>query len=224
MVGGLLTPCWVIEAYRRGIFPWPMLVGDQPEVLAWFSPDPRAILELDRLVVSRRLARRIRSGRYRMTCDRDFDGVIRACAAPRGDDPGTWITPDMIRVYSQLHKMGHTHSIEIWENATLVGGLYGVAIGGFFAGESMFHRCRDGSKMAMVALVAHLRARGYSLLDVQQETDHAVRMGAMSIRRARFVRRLRAAVTQNTTFGTQLALSELPQLLARPVRPDDHGC
>ncbi len=216
MVGGLLTARWVLAAYRRGIFPWPMRMGDQAEVLAWFSPDPRAVLELDQLVVSRRLARRMRTGRYRMTCDTDFGGVIRACAAPRDEDePGTWITPDMIRVYSQLHQLGHTHSIEVWENETLVGGLYGVSIGGFFAGESMFHRCLDGSKMAMVALVAHLRARRFSLLDVQQATDHAVRMGATSIRRPQFVERLKTAVAQDTTFGTHLDLSELPRLLTR---------
>lgn len=214
MLGGRLTPERVLEAYRRGIFPWPIGESDC-ELLAWFSPDPRAIIELDQLHVSRRLARRIRSGRFHVTCDQAFDQVIAGCAAPRATDGGTWITPDMARVYGQLHALGHTHSVEVWHEDVLVGGLYGISLGGFFAGESMFHRERDASKVALATLVAHLRARGFRLFDVQQATAHAVRMGAIEIRRSRFVTRLRAALELPVTFGHELDLSQLHVLIGR---------
>jgi leucyl/phenylalanyl-tRNA--protein transferase len=207
MLGGRLTPERVLEAYRRGIFPWP-IVESGYELLAWFSPDPRAIIELDQLHVSRRLARRVRSGRFHTTCDQAFDRVIAGCAAPRAADGGTWITPDMARVYGKLHTLGHAHSIEVWQEDLLVGGLYGISLGGFFAGESMFHRERDASKVALVTLVAHLRARGFRLFDVQQATAHAVRMGAIEIRRSRFVTRLREALELPVTFGHELDLSQ----------------
>ena len=201
MVGGRLTPERVLAAYRRGIFPWP-IVESGYELLAWFSPDPRAIIELDQIHVSRRLARRMRSQRFRVTCDLAFADVVAGCATPRSTEGGTWITPDMARVYGQLHALGHAHSIEVWQGDMLVGGLYGVSLGGFFAGESMFHRARDASKVALVVLVAHLRARGFRLFDVQQATEHAVSMGATEIRRSRFVARLREALTLPATFGT----------------------
>jgi leucyl/phenylalanyl-tRNA---protein transferase len=214
MLGGRLTPERVLAAYRRGIFPWPIVESDY-ELLAWFSPDPRAIIELDQLYVSRRLARRICSGRFHATCDQAFDRVIAGCAAPRATDRGTWITPDMARVYGQLHTQGHTHSVEVWHEDVLVGGLYGISLGGFFAGESMFHRERDASKVALVTLVAHLRARGFRLFDVQQATAHAVRMGAGEIRRSRFVARLREALQLPVTFGTELDLSLLDAVIGR---------
>ena len=208
MVGGRLTPERVLAAYRRGIFPWP-IVESGYELLAWFSPDPRAIIELDQIHVSRRLARRMRSQRFRVTCDQAFADVVAGCAAPRSTEGGTWITPDMARVYGHLHALGHAHSIEVWQGDVLVGGLYGVSLGGFFAGESMFHRARDASKVALVVLVAHLRARGFRLFDVQQATEHAVSMGATEIRRSRFVARLREALTLPVTFGPALDLSQL---------------
>ena len=182
MVGGRLHPTWVLAAYRRGIFPWP-IVEDGYEILAWFSPDPRAVIEFDDIYVSRRLARRIRSGQFEISCDRDFKGVIHSCAAPRASGWDTWITPHMTKVYLALHEQGHAHSVEVWQDGKLVGGLYGVSLGGFFAGESMFHRIRDASKVALVALIAHLKARGYRLFDVQQATSHVVRMGAVEISR-----------------------------------------
>jgi leucyl/phenylalanyl-tRNA---protein transferase len=205
MLGGRLTPERVLEAYRHGIFPWP-IVESGYELLAWFSPDPRAIIELDQLHVSRRLARRLRSGRFHVTSDQVFDAVVAGCAAPRATDGGTWITPDMARVYGQLHKQGHAHSIEVWHEDVLVGGLYGLSLGAFFAGESMFYRERDASKVALFTLVAHLRARGFRLFDVQQATAHAVRMGATEIRRPRFIARLREALPLPVTFGQVLDL------------------
>jgi leucyl/phenylalanyl-tRNA--protein transferase len=217
LVGGRLTPERVLAAYQRGIFPWP-IVEDRYELLAWFSPDPRAIIELDQIHVSRRLARRMRSQRFRVTCDQAFSDVVVGCATARSTEGGTWITPDMARVYGDLRALGHAHSIEVWQGDVLVGGLYGVSLGGFFAGESMFHRARDASKVALVVLVAHLRARGFRLLDVQQATEHAVSMGATEIRRSRFVVRLREALTLPVTFGRALDLSQLGVLIGLPGR------
>jgi leucyl/phenylalanyl-tRNA---protein transferase len=212
-VGGRLTPERVLKAYRRGIFPWP-IVERRYEILAWFSPDPRAIIELQNLYVSRRLARRVRSGRFRVTVDRAFADVVAGCAAPRSADAGTWITPTMARVYGRLHALGHAHSVEVWQEDVLAGGLYGIGLGGFFAGESMFHRQRDASKVALVALVAHLRAQGYQLFDIQQATAHAVSMGATEISRARFLTRLRAALTLPVRFGPELNLAQLDEVIA----------
>ena len=214
MVGGKLSPSWVLAAYRRGIFPWP-IVDQGYELLAWFSPDPRAIIELEQLYISRRLARRVRSGRYRVTCDLDFAAVIAGCAAPRSPFGETWITPSMYKAYCQLHKAGFAHSIEVWHEESLVGGLYGISLGAFFAGESMFHRQRDASKVALVALVGHLRARGYLMLDVQQATQHAMRMGATEIPRNDFLSRLAVAIRAPVCFGEQLDTSLLPMLLER---------
>ncbi len=218
MVGGRLTPERVLQAYRRGIFPWPIIEHGR-EILAWFSPDPRAILELDQLYVSRRLARRLRSARYRITADRAFADVVAGCAAPRPSGSGTWITPAVAQVYGRLHELGHAHSIEIWQDEALVGGLYGIALGGFFAGESMFYRARDASKMALVALVAHLRARGFRLFDIQQATAHAMRMGATEISRRVFLLRLHAALLLPVTFGQELDLSRLHAVI-RPAVDD----
>ena len=214
-VGGRLTAERVVRAYRRGIFPWP-IVEERDELLAWFSPDPRAILELDALHISRRLARRLRSGQFQLTCDQCFPEVMAGCAAPRDEEGGeTWITSDMTRVYCELHRLGHAHSVEVWAGGHLAGGIYGIGLGGFFAGESMFHRVRDASKVALVALVAHLQARGYALFDIQQATPHTVSLGATEIRRSRFVTRLRSATALRVSFGTQLDLSRLPAMLAR---------
>lgn len=202
-LGGRLDVDWLLAAYRRGIFPWPF-VHRGHEILAWFSPDPRAVLELDSLHVSRRLRRTIRSGRFEVTADRAFPAVIDACAGPRRGDPGTWITRDLRDAYVDLHAAGHAHSVEAWRDGQLVGGVYGVSLGGSFSGESMFHREPDASKVALAALVAHLRARGFTLFDVQQETAHSVRMGATAIPRSAFLRRVRRAVEEDVTFGEEL--------------------
>lgn len=200
MIGGQLTPAWLLTAYRRGIFPWPIVEGNQ-EILAWFSPNPRAIVELDSLHVSRRLERRLRSGQFSVTLDRDFAGVIAACAEPRKEDGGTWITPRVAAAYRKLHELGHAHSVEVWEAGQLAGGLYGLALGGFFAGESMFHRRRDASKVALVHLVRHLQQRGFTLFDVQQPTAHIRSLGATVISRAAFLMRLRQALELPVTFA-----------------------
>jgi leucyl/phenylalanyl-tRNA--protein transferase len=201
-VGGRLSPEWLLDAYTHGIFPWPMWT-DEP--VAWWSPDPRAILELDALPISRRLRRTLRSGKFRATCDRDFDGVIRGCATAGDRKENTWLTPAMIAAYCRMHALGHAHSVEVWHESRLVGGTYGIAIGGLFAAESMFYRQRDASKVALVHLVAHLRARGYELLDIQQWTPHTGSLGAIEIPRSEYLRRLAHAVKAPVTFGRQLA-------------------
>jgi leucyl/phenylalanyl-tRNA--protein transferase len=198
-VGGQLTVQWLQAAYERGIFPWPICVGGG-HILAWFSPDPRAVLELTRLHVSRRLRRRLRSPVYRVTFDTAFEQVIAACAEPRSDDDGTWITPGLRRAYVQLHKAGFAHSVEVWRGEQLVGGLYGVALGGAFSAESMFHRETDTSKMALVRLVEHLRERGFVLLDIQQMSPHLAQLGATEIPRRDFLLRLAAARHLSVSF------------------------
>ncbi|NLF68102.1 MAG: leucyl/phenylalanyl-tRNA--protein transferase [Candidatus Anammoximicrobium sp.] len=199
MVGGQLTTEWLLTAYRRGIFPWPIYDG-QTDILAWFSPDPRAILELDRLHVSHRLQRRLRSNRFRVTLDADFRSVIAACAEARGPEEGTWITPHLAEAYVELHRLGVAHSVEVWREDRLVGGVYGLALGGFFAGESMFHRERDASKVALVHLVRHLQSQGFVLFDVQQASPHLVRMGATEVPRNEFLARLKHALDLPASF------------------------
>jgi leucyl/phenylalanyl-tRNA--protein transferase len=194
-VGGDLSPARLLEAYTRGIFPW----YDATTPILWWSPDPRAIFELDRIHVPRRLARTLRSGQFTVTVNRDFAAVIRACAVRPGE--GTWITPEMIAAYERFRDLGHAHSIEVWRGDDLAGGLYGVAIGGFFAGESMFTRIRDGSKVALVALAERLGQRGFTLFDTQFVTDHTRRLGAIEIPRREYLRRLGEALQQDVTFA-----------------------
>lgn len=198
-LGGSLSPEWLLDAYQHGIFPWPLGTIDEP--MAWWSPDPRAIIELDGLHVSRRLRRRIRSGRFDVTFDSDFHGVIRGCATAPGRRGQTWLTPRMIRAYVRLHDLGHAHSVETWRDGRLVGGTYGVSIAGLFAAESMFHRETDASKVALVYLVEHLRRRGYVLLDIQQLTPHTARLGAVEIPRIEYLRRLRDALRLDVRFS-----------------------
>jgi leucyl/phenylalanyl-tRNA--protein transferase len=198
-LGGRLTPEWLLDAYQHGIFPWPQSDIDEP--MLWWSPDPRAIIELDRFHVSRRLVRTCRSGRFTVTCDRDFAGVIRGCATASGRVGQTWLAPRMIRAYRRLFELGHAHSVESWHEGQLAGGVYGVAIGGLFAAESMFYRVRDASKVAVVHLVSHLRARGYQLLDIQQVTPATSQFGAIGIPRNEYLARLEEAVGLPVTFG-----------------------
>ncbi|MDY0170516.1 MAG: leucyl/phenylalanyl-tRNA--protein transferase [Thermoguttaceae bacterium] len=197
--GGSLSPEWLLDAYSHGIFPWPMGSHDNP--VPWCSPDPRAVIPLDAFHVPRRLQQTVRSGRFSVTSDRDFAGVIQGCARRHGHEGGTWITPRMIRAYQRLHELGFAHSVEVWREGRLVGGVYGVALGGLFAGESMFHTERDASKVALVHLVAHLRRRGYSLFDIQQWTAHTGRFGAVEIRRCDYLHRLAEALRQPVSFG-----------------------
>lgn len=201
-IGGDMSPEWLIDAYQHGIFPWP--VGDIDDPMAWWSPDPRAIIELDGLHVSRRLRRTCRSGRFEVTCDRDFNGVMRGCATGPGRIGQTWITNRMIKAYTELFELGHAHSVEVWHRGQLAGGTYGVAIGGLFAAESKFFRLRDASKVALVHLVTHLKARGYKLLDIQQLTPHTSRLGAIEIPRRVYIGRIAEAVLLPVTFGEEL--------------------
>jgi leucyl/phenylalanyl-tRNA--protein transferase len=183
-VGGDLSPERLLAGYRRGIFPW---YGDDSPLL-WWSPDPRMVLRSEWLHVPRSLERTIRQGRFAVRADTAFGQVIRRCAdAPRPGQPGTWITPDMIRAYERLHALGHAHSFEAWEGGALAGGLYGVALGGAFFGESMFTFRPDASKVAFATSVRWLAARGVHLVDCQMHTDHLARFGAREIPRARFL-------------------------------------
>jgi leucyl/phenylalanyl-tRNA--protein transferase len=201
-VGGRLSPEWLLDAYCHGIFPWPMWADDP---IAWWSPDPRAVIELDGLRLSRRLRRTIRSGKFTVSCDRDFQGVLQGCATAGERANNTWLLPNMIAAYTRMHELGHAHSVEVWQDGELAGGTYGVAIGAVFAAESMFHRVTDASKVAVAALVAHLRERNYDLLDIQQWTPHTGSLGAVQIPRADYLRRLAHAVNQSVTFGESLA-------------------
>lgn len=187
-VGADLEPGTILQAYRCGIFPMPIEQGSQ---VAWWSPDPRGIIPLDGLHVSRSLRRACRH--YEIRVDSAFEQVIDACADPARD--GGWITAEIRTAYLRLHEMGWVHSIETWSaDGQLVGGLYGVSIGGFFAGESMFHRRRDASKVALVALVERLRAAGAALLDVQWTTPHLASLGAVDVPRSDYVRMLQRAL------------------------------
>jgi leucyl/phenylalanyl-tRNA--protein transferase len=197
-IGGQLSTEWLLDAYRNGIFPWP---SESDEPMLWWSPDPRGILPLDGLYVSRRLARRLRSGEFTFTLNTAFGDVIKACSVGPGREGGTWLTSEMIAAYSELHRLGHAHSVEVWRGGELAGGVYGVAIGGFFAAESMFHRTRDASKAALARLVEHLSSRGYQLLDVQLWTPHTGSLGVIEIPRREYLQRLQQAVTLPVTFA-----------------------
>jgi leucyl/phenylalanyl-tRNA--protein transferase len=194
-IGGDLRPPLLLEAYRRGIFPW----FDEDSPILWWSPDPRAIFEMDGLHVSRRLARTVRSGRFSVTVDRAFAEVMHGCAHRPGE--GVWITPEMIRAYRRLYEMGHAHSVEVWQGEQLAGGVYGVTVGGLFAGESMFAHVRDASKVALVHLMERLRQRGFQLFDVQFLNEHTARLGAVEIPRREYLRRLRKAIACNANFS-----------------------
>jgi leucyl/phenylalanyl-tRNA--protein transferase len=193
-VGGDLRPKWLLHAYRHGVFPW----YAEGEPVHWWSPDPRAVFELDGFHVPRRLARTLRSGRFGVTADMAFASVIAGCADRPG---GTWLTRAMRRAYQALHELGHAHSVEAWLGEELAGGVYGVALGGVFAAESMFTRLRDGSKVALAALVGRLRRRGFALLDIQMLTAHTASLGAVEVPRAEYLRRLRAALALPVSFG-----------------------
>ena len=187
----------LVTAYGSGWFP----MATDGEI-RWYSPDPRGILPLDAVHIPRRLARVARSGRFRIEVDRAFVDVIRACAADDRDplDPGTWINNEIIESYTALHEEGIAHSVETWLDDRLVGGLYGVALRGAFFGESMFHRETDASKVALIALVERLRARGYALLDTQWVTPHLEQFGALEIPREDYLRRLERSLRLDCTF------------------------
>jgi len=190
MAGGDLSPERLMLAYSRGIFPW---YGEDSPLL-WWSPDPRCVLFTHKLHVNARLRRTLRSRSFTFSVNSCFERVIRLCAeVPRPGQDGTWIVPDMVEAYLRLHELGHAHSVEVWEDGELAGGLYGVKLGRVFFGESMFHLRSYASKAAVIFLVEQLRAQGVELLDCQQATSHMLRFGAEEIPRKRFlplVRRL----------------------------------
>ena len=192
-IGGDLAPTTLVQSYRAGVFPW----FDDDWPICWWSPDPRAIFELNEFHVSRRLARTIRSGKFKVTINRAFGDVIRGCA---DREEGSWITSSMIEAYERLHRLGIAHSVEAWRGDKLAGGLYGVALGGFFAGESMFTRISDGSKVALTFTVGHLKSRRFELFDTQFLTEHTARLGAIEIPRRQYLRRLQKALRVKTSF------------------------
>ena len=194
-VGGDLSVPRLLLAYRSGIFPWTC------DPLTWWSPDPRGVFELDQFHISESLARALRKGIFRVTRDQAFRDVMAGCAAPAPGRESTWISPVFIDAYTRLHEEGHAHSVECWREHDLVGGIYGVALGGFFAGESMFHRADDASKVALSHLVQHLRDRGFVLFDIQQVTPITRQLGAVTLAREDYLRRLEAATVLPVTFN-----------------------
>ena len=195
--GGDLSPARLLEAYRRGIFPW--YSGDEP--ILWWSPDPRMVLFCDELKVARSLAKSVRNKGFEVRLDSAFARVVKACAEPRKGEGGTWLSPAMQTAYTALHRLGHAHSVEAWQGGRLVGGLYGVALGRMFYGESMFSRVTDASKVALVHLVGELRARGFPLIDCQQNTPLLASLGAREIPRRQFLRRIAALVNYPEPMG-----------------------
>ena len=191
--GGDLTPARILDAYARGIFPW----FSEGDPILWWSPDPRMVLFPEELKVSRSLRKALARGAYETRFDTAFRRVMEECAQPRDGQGGTWIVPEMIEAYTALHEQGHAHSVESWLDGELAGGLYGMALGKVFFGESMFARADDASKVALVRLVERLRHQGYRLIDCQQATGHLASLGAREIPRGEFVQRLREAVDRD---------------------------
>ena len=185
-MGGDLSVEWLLDAYQHGIFPW----FNPGEPILWWSPDPRMVLVPDEVRVTRSLAKRIRNGGFEVRVDTAFADVMRACAGPRDGTDGTWISPTMVAAYTRLHQAGYAHSVETWHDGVLVGGLYGVAIGRMFYGESMFSRMADASKVALVRLARQLQRWEFGLIDCQMETPHLASLGAHTLPRAVFTTRL----------------------------------
>jgi len=196
-VGGDLSPARLLLAYRSGLFPW----TEAP--VTWWSPNPRGIFELGGFHVSRSLARVLRQHRFEITVDRAFPAVMAGCAAPGPERHGTWITPGFVAAYTELHRLGHAHSVECWSEGRLAGGVYGVAVGGLFAGESMFHRVPDASKVALFHLIERLRAGGFRLFDIQMVTPITRQLGAVELDRNTYLARLAAAVVVAAVFPPQ---------------------
>jgi leucyl/phenylalanyl-tRNA---protein transferase len=194
----MIPPRLLISAYSSGWFPMAVDPGD----IRWYSPDPRGVIPLDSFHVPSRLARVMRRGAFQVDRDRAFDAVIRACAESdrHDDDPGTWIDREIEVSYNELHRLGFAHSVEAWQDGRLAGGLYGVALGGAFFGESMFHRSTNASKVALVSLVEHLRVRGFRLLDIQWATPHLEQFGAVEIPRAVYLAQLEDALAVDAKF------------------------
>lgn len=206
-----VTPELLLRAYAAGIFP--MAEGRNASTVYWIDPERRGIMPLERFHVPRRLRRTVRRGPFEIRCDTDFDGVIAGCADPGPDRTDTWINPEIVRLYAGLYDMGKCHTVECWLGGELVGGLYGVALGGAFFGESMFSRARDASKVALVHLGARLVAGGFRLLDAQFVTDHLATFGAIEIPRSQYRRMLAEAVATDATFPCDLPPEALESFL-----------
>ncbi|MHB1513401.1 MAG: leucyl/phenylalanyl-tRNA--protein transferase [Acidiferrobacter sp.] len=202
-VGGDLSAARLLRAYQAGIFPW----YNEPPIL-WWSPDPRMVLLPHELRINRSLAKAMRKRAFDITFDTAFPAVIRACAAPRANADGTWITSDITAAYEDLFRRGHAHSVEAWQDGVLVGGLYGVTVGGAFFGESMFSTVSYASKIAFAQLVFRLRENGFSLIDCQVASDHMAALGARNISRHTFLQYLRVAVDQAIPAGRWETASE----------------
>jgi leucyl/phenylalanyl-tRNA--protein transferase len=209
--GGELSPAWLVEAYRRGIFPW---YSDDDPIL-WWSPDPRMILLPDQFKQRRSLTKRLRNGGFHITLDQHFDQVIQACAAPRGEEAGTWITNEMYQAYCLLHAQGIAHSIEVHQGDALVGGLYGIAMGPLFFGESMFSRAPDASKVALAHLARAMREHGGKLIDCQMHTPHLASLGAITVAREAFINYLNNWLPDEA-FRLPSSLSESPIVPSSP--------
>jgi leucyl/phenylalanyl-tRNA--protein transferase len=194
-LGGDLSVARLLLAYRSGIFPW------TARPITWWSPDPRAILELDAFHVPRSLKAVLHKDLFEITRDRAFRRVMEGCAASAPGRRSTWITTEFLAAYTQLHQAGHAHSLECWHAGQLAGGIYGVAIGGFFAGESMFHRVSNASKVALYHLVQHLRFQGFTLFDIQMLTPITAQLGGVTIPRVEYVKRLKDALRRKCSFG-----------------------
>ena len=195
--GGGLSSARLLDAYSRGIFPW---FSDGDPVL-WWSPDPRMVLETGDMHLSRSLRRRLRKRDYQVTMDRAFHEVLRHCASPREDQAGTWLLPPMIRAYARLHDSGYAHSVEVWMGDEIAGGLYGVAVGRMFFGESMFSRRSDGSKIALAHLVAQLSRWSFPVIDCQMRTSHLASLGAFDMPRRQFQRLIDRLVKEPAPRG-----------------------
>ena len=212
--GGDLGPERLLAAYAQGIFPW-----YESSPILWYSPDPRAVLFVEDLRINRSLAKNLRRGRYALTMDSDFRGVIEACAqAPRPGQSGTWINEAMIEAYCELHSLGFAHSVETRLDGELVGGIYGLSLGSVFFGESMFSRCSDASKVALVALVDRMRSWGFRVLDCQAHTHNTEALGAVLWPREAFLERLAVALEAPSRVGTW-ALAEASQEPRSPAAP-----
>lgn len=205
-VGGDLSPERLVLAYKLGIFPW---YGEE-EPIMWWSPDPRCVLIPANLYVSRRLERVIKQRRFRLTCNQTFERVVEACADVRTErDEETWLIADMQEAYQRLHELGYAHSIEAWCDDKLVGGLYGVAIGKFFFGESMFHKQTNASRVVLVHLVRYLEREGFSLLDCQVPNPHLFSMGACQLPRENFLERLKTGGLGESGVAEKVVLPEV---------------
>jgi leucyl/phenylalanyl-tRNA--protein transferase len=196
--GGDLSPERLISAYAQGVFPW----FNEDEPILWWSPDPRCVFRTDGVHISRSLRKQLSKSNWRITADTSFTRVMRACAAPRNGTVGTWIGDDMIAAYEELHRQGHAHSVEVWDRGSLVGGIYGVAVGRLFCGESMFSARTGGSKVALAGMCQLLHRWGFPFLDAQVTNDHLLSMGAVEIPRRQFVAQARRLAAMPGMVGS----------------------